>query len=234
MKMIELLELIKLTGIIILPVCFFFIVYRVLIHIFESLSFSYKKAFPITFFLLASTFFPSIIFPGSENIFLFRIQSWNIGIHPTGFVLPVLISIILFVKNKPRWLFFFLSLIPVSFMAFLMTTPVLHKGIISPFPLWLFPSFMAAMIAVLNKERLGEQINANAFILSVFGIILGADIAHLPTLISLAPFSSVNAVFGGASGLDLIVLSGIFSVLFVNLFMQVDKLMQRSHLPSTS
>jgi len=228
----ELLMLVQLIGIITVPVCFFFILYRVCVQVFESLSFSYKNALFITLFLLSSTFFPSILFPSSEHIFLFSIHSWNIGIHPTGFVLPVLISIVLFVKNKPKFRFLVLSLIPVSIMAFLMTAPVLDKGIVSPFPLWLFPGFMAAMISVLNKDRLGEQMNANAFFLSVFGIIFGADLAHLPTLISFAPFSPMNAVLGGASGFDLILLSGLLSVLFVDLFLYTEQLIQRIRSPS--
>jgi uncharacterized membrane protein len=99
---------------------------------------------------------------------------------------------------------------------------VLEKGIISPFPLWLFPPLMAAFITVLHYEKLGKNTSIYAFILGVFGIIIGADLFHLPSLLQFT-HSSMQATFGGAGSVDLIFLSGMFSVVFAELFLFIIK-----------
>jgi hypothetical protein len=207
-------DLILLLAVIFLPAIFLFSIYRLLIHVLNSLHIPYKKALTITFFTMSVTFFPNLLIPTSDHLLIYSISSWNIGIHPIGFVLPLLIIFSSFHKTKPDYFFLLLSLIPVCLMAYLMTTPVIHKGIVSPFPLYLFPPLMAAAIIVLNKDRLGEHASLHAFTLGVLGIIIGADLFHLPELLNYSTTATMQATFGGASGFDLIVLSGLFSVLF--------------------
>jgi len=218
--MIEISMILVIIGIILLPVLFFYILYLISMYVYSSLSISVKKGIVLSFFSIFATFFPSLILPASNHIQLFTIGSWQISIHPIGLVFPVLISISLLLKsNQINWSFLFLSLIPVCIMAYLMTTPVLEKGIVAPFPLWLFPPFIAAMIAVLNKEKLKDKTCLYAFTLGVFGVIIGADVAHFPELLSYPLSSTMHAIIGGASGLDLIFLSGMVSVVFSKLFL---------------
>jgi len=68
------------------------------------------------------------------------------------------------------------------------------------------------------RNKLKNKTTIYAFILGVFSIIIGADLAHLPALIQMSPTSIMKATIGGAGILDLIFLTGILSVLFVNLF----------------
>ena len=216
----EISMILVIIGIILLPVLFFYGLYLISMYVYSSLSISVKKGMVLSFFSIFATFFPSLILPASTHIQLFTIGSWQISIHPIGLVFPVLISISLLIKSDQiNWSFLFLSLIPVCIMAYLMTKPVLEKGIVAPFPLWLFPPFMAAMIAVLNKEKLKDNTCLYAFTLGVFGVILGADVAHFPELLSFPLSSSMHAIIGGASGLDLIFLSGMVSVVFSKLFL---------------
>ncbi|MBS3778313.1 MAG: DUF1614 domain-containing protein [Candidatus Thermoplasmatota archaeon] len=221
--------LIYILSIIILPVLILFAVYRFSVFVFESISIDYKTATLITFFILLSTFVPSFLFPQTDHILVCSISSWNLGIHPIGFILPVLISLLLLSKKRLHCTFILLSLIPVSLMAYIVTTPVLEKGIISPFPLWLFPPLMAAFITVLNYEKLGKHISLYAFILGVFGIIIGADLSHLPSLLQFTT-SSMQATFGGAGSVDLIFLSGMFSVVFAELFLFLVKTLNQAKL----
>lgn len=109
-------------------------------------------------------------------------------------------------------------------MAYLMTTPILEKGIVSPFPLWLFPPLMVGVIVLSNKHILRKNLYSYAFILGVFGVIIGADLAHLPALLNYTSTNSMQAIFGGAGVFDLIFLSGIFSVLFLKLLALIQKL----------
>ncbi len=207
-------DLFLLLAVIFLPALFLFGIYRVLIYVLNSLHVSYKKALTITFFSMSVTFFPTLFIPVSDHLLICSVSSWNIGIHPIGFILPLLIIIGSFLKIKPDYRFLLPSLIPVCLMAYLMTTPIVDRGIISPFPLYLFPPFMAAVIIFLNKERLGKHASLYAFTLGVLGIIIGADLFHLPELINYSTTSTMQATLGGASGFDLIVLSGLLSVLF--------------------
>jgi hypothetical protein len=216
----EISMIILVIGIILLPVLFFYILYLISMYVYSALFISVKKGIVLSFFSIFATFFPNLILPASNHIQLFTIGSWQISIHPIGLVFPILISISLLIRsNQINWSFLFLSLIPVCIMAYLMTTPVLEKGIVAPFPLWLFPPFMAAMIVVLNKEKLKDNTCLYAFTLGVFGVILGADLSHFPELLSYPLSSSMHAIIGGASGLDLIFLSGMISVLFSKLFL---------------
>lgn len=218
-----------LIAILFFPVIILFSLYHFYFFIFKAVTFSSKISAILTFFILISFFASSIILPNQNHIFIFSISSWHFYIHPIGFILPLLVSCFLFKKIKIKWLFLIISLIPVSFISYLMTNPVLGKGIVSPFPLWLFPPFMAALIAMLNRDFLQDRTCLYAFFLGTFGVIIGADFAHLPTLIQLSPTASMNATFGGAGSLDLIFLSSIFSVLFtkflllINIFFQFDK-----------
>lgn len=222
-----------LIAIIFLPVVILFSLYLVYMLIFNLLTFSSKTSMMLTIFIMLTSFSPSLLFQHADGIFLFSISSWNFYIHPIGFLLPVLISCLLIMKTKVSWPFLLSSLIPVSLTAYLMTTPIIEKGIVSPFPLWLFPPLVAAIISVLNKEVLQNKLFLYAFSLGVFGVIIGADLAHLPTLIQLSTSSSMHATIGGAGSLDLIFLSGIFSVLFSKLFLLGRKLLHFEQMNKT-
>lgn len=210
-----------LIAAILIPAFFLFFIYRVLIYILNSLHISYRKALAITFFSMSSTFFPNLFIPTSNHLMIFTFSSWEVGIHPIGVILPLLIIIGSFYKIKPDYLFIFLSLIPICLISYLMTTPVVDRGIISLFPLYLFPPFMTAVIVFSNKDRLGDHTSLYAFTLGVLGIIIGADIAHLPVLLSYSSIATIQATLGGASGFDLIILSGILSVLFEKIILQL-------------
>lgn len=207
-------ESLILIAVIVIPAFVFFIIYRILIYILNSLHISYKKALAITFFSMGVTFFPSLVIPTSDHLMIISFSSWEIGIHPIGFILPLLIITGSFFRTKPDYLFIFLGLIPICLISYLMTFPIVDRGVISPFPLYLFPPLMTAVLVSSNKSRLDEHRSLYAFSLGVLGIIIGADLAHLPALLSHSPVSMMQATLGGASGFDLIILSGILSVLF--------------------
>ncbi len=166
----------------------------------------------------------TILNPLPLRIHIISISNWTIYFDSIGFLLPVFICTILIVRKHIHIQFILISLFPVSLMSYLMTTPILEKGIVSPFPLWLFPPLMAGVIVLLNKSILGKNLSSYAFILGVFGVIIGADLAHLPALLNFTSTSSMKAIFGGAGIFDLIFLSGLFSVLFLRLLVFIQKL----------
>jgi len=168
--------------------------------------------------IIASIIIPVYIFSTLNHIFILSISNWDIFLDPIGFIIPLATCVIFIITSKIGLKYLILGIIPVSLMAFIISTPILEKGIVAPFPLWLFPAILAGMIAVFNYEKMGERICYQyAFILGVFSIFIGADIAHLPTLFQLSTTSPMQAIIGGAGILDLILLSGILSVLFTKI-----------------
>ena len=188
-----------------------------------------KNTYIIHFYIgtictLLISIIPTIIQPNMLRIHILSISNWTIYLDLIGFMFPVLICIFLIVKKHIHIKFILISLIPVSLMSYLMTIPILEKGIISPFPLWLFPPLIVGVIVILNKSILRKNLSSYAFILGVFGIIIGADLAHLPTLLHYTSTTSMQAIFGGAGVFDLIFLSGFFSILFVKLLTFIQKI----------
>ena len=173
--------------------------------------------------IIILSIFLLIIQLDTVKIHILSISNWSIYLDPIGFILPVIICIFLIMGRHMHMRFILISLIPVSLMSYLMTMPVLEKGIVSPFPLWLFPPIMVGIIVILNKKLLREHLYSYAFILGVFGVIIGADLAHLPTLLNYTSTYSMQAIFGGAGVFDLIMLSGLFSVLFLQIITMIQK-----------
>jgi uncharacterized membrane protein len=178
---------------------------------------------PTIFYTILLSFIPTIIHPITIRIQIISFSNWTIYLDLIGFIFPVLICMILIVKKHIHIKFLLISLLPVSLMSYLMTTPILEKGIISPFPLWMFPPLMVGVLVVLNKSILRNNLYSYAFILGVFGVIIGADIGHLPMLLHYTSTTSMHAIFGGAGVFDLIFLSGFFSILFVKLLSIIQK-----------
>jgi len=175
------------------------------------------------FCILLISLLPTIIHPNSLRIHILSISNWTIYLDILGFILPVLICMFLIIKRHIDIKFIIISLIPVSLMSYLMATPILEKGIVSPFPLWLFPPLMVGVIVLSNKHILRKNLYSYAFILGVFSVIIGADLAHLPALLNYTSTTSMQAIFGGAGIFDLIFLSGIFSILFLKFLTFIQK-----------
>ena len=179
---------------------------------------------PVLYCAILLSIILTIFNPLPLRIHIVSISNWTIYLDFMGFVLPIFICIFLIIKTNLHIKFIFISLFPVSLMSYLMTTPILEKGIVSPFPLWLFPPLMVGVIVFMNKSTLGKNLSSYAFIIGVFGVIIGADFAHLPALLNFTSPSSMKAIFGGEGIFDLIFLSGLFSVLFLRLLAFIQKL----------
>ena len=123
------------------------------------------------------------------------------------------------------------GIISVTIMSFFVTTTVVEKGIVSPFPFSLFPALTGSLISLFlfHHDQLLHRF-VFSYSICVLGVFIGADIFHLPSLLLSQPDLPMNAVIGGAGIFDLIFISGIISCLFLlshflvySLFMSLSK-----------
>ncbi|MGC9022798.1 MAG: DUF1614 domain-containing protein [Dissulfurimicrobium sp.] len=127
-----------------------------------------------------------------------------IAINLGGAVVPIFLSIYLFVKQG---LFFepILGIFIITNISYLLARPVPRLGIALPV---FIPPLLSALVAVMLSS--GEHAPVVAYISGVIGTLVGADILHLKDVGHLgAPVVSI----GGAGTFDGIFLTGIIAVL---------------------
>lgn len=146
-----------------------------------------------------------------SNLYLFTYNNWIICINIGGGVIPIIISLYLAVKKKISPLKILLSLIVVSIFAYYVTYPDPNEGIISPFPQWLVPAMMASALSAILYIDDHRKAAPTAYISGTIGVLIGADILHLPELLSYSSKKPVIASIGGANVFDMIYITGILA-----------------------
>ncbi|RLF65650.1 MAG: hypothetical protein DRN26_05055 [Thermoplasmata archaeon] len=108
-------------------------------------------------------------------------------------------------------------LLPIFIIATIlsyMVTQVTKYGIVSIFPLYLIPPFITGLLSYFSAVASDKRIAPLAYASQTFGAILGADILHLPEILSMKFEPNTVLVIGGAGVFDMIYLSGLFAALF--------------------
>ena len=141
------------------------------------------------------------------NIPIYNLSGTVIAVNLGGAVIPFLLSIYLWIKNR----LYVLGLVGVAIMTFfvhMMAYPVRGMGIAVP---TLVPSLIAASVAFILSRRYAPAL---AYISGSLGILIGADILNLGQIEAMgAPVASI----GGAGKFDGIFLTGILSVFLASL-----------------
>lgn len=151
-----------------------------------------------------------------STLFLFTINEWNINIDLIGLIIPFIFSVYLLFNNKIKITELVFGIIAVCIMAYFVTIPIPEKGIISPFPFSLLPALTGAWLSFIlydNNQRMKRL--TFSYTVSMFGVFLGADIFHLPSLLFSQTNVLMKAIIGGAGMHDMIFISGIISCLFI-------------------
>jgi hypothetical protein len=203
-----------------IPIIIFYVIYLILTKAFRYLGFS---AIESTLIVVVSFIFMfPIIIEGFDisNIVLFSYNGWKVGINTGGALIPIILSIYLIAKRKVPLLKVGIGVLIVTLITFFVTTPVPSQGIVSPFPYWLLPGFIACVcsVALLKKDFLkGASL---AYASSTLGVLIGADFLHLFELLSYEPTKlGTMATIGGAVLFDLIFITGILSVIIYGVIM---------------
>ena len=172
----------------------------VLVTTFEEVGFKGWEAGLIVF---------SCIIFGSVNIELFSYDRWIIAINVGGALLPILISLYLMLSRKV----FGKSLVGIIIVAYFAyeVTYATSAGIVSEFPYWLIPPFVASLYSVAVSLKNKKKAASIAYSSGTLGVLIGADLLHINEILQM-PKGGVASI-GGAAILDMVFLTGIIAVL---------------------
>lgn len=214
-------DIILYLSYVLIPILALYIGYLIFTKAFGDMGFSSIEAIIIVFvsYLLGSGIVDRYIEFSFANIYLFTYGSWDVGINTGGAIIPLILSVYLIIKNKLPLVKLGLGILIVAVVTFFVTRPVAEKGIVSAFPYWLLPVFFASVVSiVLLWKKLGKAA-PTAYVCGTMGVLLGADVFHLITLLQMDVQTTTNAVIGGASVFDMIFLTGILAVIFDGVIM---------------
>lgn len=206
---------------ILLPILVLYFVYLIITKAFNDMGFSTVEAILIVFvsFLLGSGIIDEYIGINVSNIPLFRYQTnWMVGINVGGAVIPIVLSIYLFIKNKIKPFRILLGIGIVTLVTFFVTSPDPEKGIVSAFPYWILPIIVASGLSILLTWTEKKKAAPLAYIIGTLGVLLGADGLHLMSLLQYETQTMRSAVIGGASVFDMVFITGILAVFLDGLF----------------
>jgi len=204
---------------IIIPIMILYLFYLILTKPFEYMGFS---TFEAVIIVLVSLVFRFEIFVSGfniSNIYLFSYNSWMISINMGGAVIPIVLSFYLKYKKNIPMKKILVGVVIVSITAFFVTQPIVSKGIVSSFPYWLLPAFFASLASIFLSWKTFKKAAPLAYISGTLGVLIGADVLHLPELLNYQITVSKNAIIGGANVFDMIYLTGILAVIVDGIIM---------------
>jgi uncharacterized RDD family membrane protein YckC len=162
----------------------------------ERIHFGWREIFLLLLGSASTMFFDvPLFFLGDSFLAL------NIG----GALIPIVLAFYLSAANRfpfPR----LVAGLALSSVASFFVTEVTGTGVVSYFPNFFLPSLLSALVALLLFQR-SPQTVAFSYTIATFGIVIGADLAHIPELFS-EPF---KGSLGGAGVSDLVFIAGLVS-----------------------
>ena len=143
---------------------------------------------------------------GFIDIPIFTTDNVTLAVNVGGALIPLLIAIKL-IYSKREYAKYVAGIALVAFFAYAITE-IGDGGITAPFPYWLLPPVMASMYSLIVSKNAPSV----AYVSGVIGVIIGADILHLPDIFSMQFPEKVVASIGGASIFDMIYIAGMLAV----------------------
>ena len=205
---------------IILPIIAIYLAYLVLTKAFRYLGFSSTESLILILITILLGFPIQIFGFNISNVELFNYNGWIVGISTAGGLIPIVLSIYLIIKNHIPLKELIFGVSAVSIAAFLVTSPDPHRGIVSHFPFWILPAFVACFASVFVFRKNFSKGATLAYASGIFGVLIGADFFHLPELLNYEPTRiGTRAVIGGAIMLDMIFITGVLAVILYGLLM---------------
>jgi hypothetical protein len=213
------MEILQICFITIPPFIGLYLIFRLLLFVFERIHYSFLQSSIIVLASIVLSFEPLILGLNVSTLPLFSFHNWAVNLHSVGLMIPLIVTMRCLRKTNIVFSQLVFGIIAVTATAYFVTIPIPEKGIVSTFPFFLFPPFIAALVAFLSMEDEHDVQNAIvlSYVTSIIGVFIGADLLHLPSLLLSDAPVPMQAVIGGAAALDLIYLSGVASVLVFTL-----------------
>jgi len=204
-----------------LPILILYMAYLIATKAFKDMGFSSIEATIIIFvsFILGYGIIDGYIGFSFANIQLFTYNNWVVGINTGGAIIPILLSIYLIIRKKLPIKKIVMGIVFVAIVTFFVTYPDPNKGIVSPFPLWLIPAFLASILSAILLWKNFRQAAPLAYVSGTIGVLIGADVFHLLGLLNYPAKIGSPAVIGGANVFDMVFITGILAVIIDGLFM---------------
>lgn len=205
------LRLIAFLIPILIFVLLIYIAFLIYTRAFKEMGFSALDAFIIL--LLTLIFGQPIYINGVDisNLYLFTYDNWIICINVGGGILPIVLSLYLAIKNRISPSKLILALVVVSIFAYYVTYVNVEEGIVSPFPKWMVPAMIASALSAIIYIDEYKKAAPTAYISGTMGVLIGADLFHLPELLSHPRNTPTVASIGGANVFDMIYITGILA-----------------------
>ena len=203
-----------LFGYLLFLLVFVFMVYIAFLiytRAFKEMGFS---AFEAVLILLITLIFRQPIYicgVDISNFYLFTYNNWIVCINIGGGVIPIIISLYLLIKRRLSLPKVLIALLAVCIFAYHVTYPDVNRGIVSPFPKWLVPGMVAGALAAILYINEPRKAAPTAYLSGAMGVLIGADLFHLPELLSFDPGKPTIASIGGANIFDMIYITGILA-----------------------
>lgn len=139
--------------------------------------------------------------------------SWVVAVNVGGAVVPVVLSGYLIIKYRLSAGLVALGVMLVGVAAFVVTAPDPQRGIVAGFPWWLAPVVVASLGSVVLMRGREERAAPLVYVIGVCGVLVGADVVHLVSLLQMPVEGVRTAVIGGASVFDMVFTTGLLAVL---------------------
>jgi uncharacterized membrane protein len=210
----------------ILPILALYIGYLIVTKAFNDMGFTSFEAIIIVFisFILGAGILDGYTGFSFANIHLITYNNWHIGINTGGAVIPIILSIYLYIKNKLQMKKVLVGIMIVAVITYFVTFPDPQKGIVSRFPFWLLPVFFASLASIILLWHDKRKAAPFAYISGTIGVLIGADVFQLFSLLQLELPSAKNAIIGGTDIFDMVFITGILAVIVDGLLIYQEKL----------
>ena len=131
-----------------------------------------------------------------------------LNINLGGALIPIIISGSLIYKKKLDWKKYILGIAIIAASSFYLTRYEPNLGIVAEFPQYLIPSGIAIALGFILERDIERKIPF-AYVSSVIGVLIGADLVRIPMLVNEGVLGSI----GGAGAMDLVYLSGLIAAI---------------------
>lgn len=145
------------------------------------------------------------------NIHILEYKGNTIGVNLIGFLIPVLVSGKVILGGRVPWRDAVAIVSLVSFVTYLYTYFDPNIGIVTYF--FAIPPILSAAIVFMLRLH-GRELNPAllSYVGATLGVIIGADLLHIPMLLSYRWQTPVLVVIGGGGVADSIFLAGLVAV----------------------
>ena len=211
---------------ILLPILVIYLGYLIITKAFNDMGFTSFEAIIIVFisFILGAGILDEYTGFSFANIHLTTYNNWHIGINTGGAIIPIILSIYLYIKNKLEMKKVLVGIMIVAVITYFVTFPDPQKGIVSRFPFWLLPVFFASLASIILLWHNKRKAAPFAYISGTIGVLIGADVFQLFSLLQLELPSAKNAIIGGTDIFDMVFITGILAVIVDGLLIYHEKL----------